>query len=271
MNENITIRSLAGKQIIVTRSHKQATEFIDKLVERGASVISLPAIEVIPPSNWDKLDHALNELNHYHWIIFTSVNAVTFFMKRLCKENESIRLPSGVQVCAVGPKTAERLQLYGVQPDLIPTEYNAEGLLAAFGALNISGTKMLIPRAKVAREFLPEELQKRGAQVTVVPVYETIMPEQDVSRIKALLIEKKITAVTFTSGSTVRNFIEMIGQKEYTTLLSGVVIACMGPITAKIAQDYGLKTDIMPADSTIPAFANAIADFFTAGMKPFIH
>ena len=135
-------------------------------------------------------------------------------------------------------------------------------MLAALGGANVKGQKFLIPRAKKAREIIPDRLRELGAEVTVATAYENVKPTSDADRVRKLFQEKKIAAVTFTSSSTVHNFIEIIGQKEYKSLLDGVVVACIGPVTAKTAEEYGMRTDIMPNEYTIPAFVDAMVDFF---------
>jgi uroporphyrinogen III methyltransferase / synthase len=260
-------KPLFGKRIVVTRSRDQASVFAEMLIDRGATTIELPTIDVVPPASWDELDKAFGELESYNWIIFTSANAVRFFMERLSSLGRDIRMLKGINICAVGPKTAESLGSYGLRADLIPAEFKAEGVLAALGGVNIKGLRFLIPRAKIAREIIPEKLKQLGASVTVAIAYENVKPMADVERTKKLLEEKKIAAVTFTSSSTVHNFVEMIGQKEYKALLNGVTVACIGPVTAKTAEEYGMKVDVMPQEYTIPAFVDALVQYYNGNRK----
>ncbi len=255
-------KPLFGRRIIVTRSRDQASVFAELLIDLGATTIEFPTIDVVPPSSWDELDNAINSLEMYHWIILSSANAVRFFMERLRELGKDLRTLKGVNICVVGPKTAESLEQYGLKADLVPTEFKAEGVLAALGGMQVKGQKFLIPRAKIAREIIPEKLRALGADVTVATAYENVKPAVDTDRIKKLFRENKISAVTFTSSSTVHNFVEILGQKEYKTFLEGVKVACIGPVTAKTADEYGMKTDIMPKEYTIPAFVEAIVDFF---------
>ncbi len=251
-----------GKRIVVTRSRDQASAFAEMLIDRGATTIEFPTIDVVPPASWDELDTALKAIESYNWLIFTSANAVKFFMERLRTRGNDIRILKGVNICAVGPKTAEALEAYGLRPDKVPAEFKAEGVLDAFAGENVQGLKFLIPRAKKAREIIPDKLKELGAEVTVATAYENVKPTADVDRVKKLFAEKKIAAVTFTSSSTVHNFIEILGQKEYKTLLDGVVVACIGPVTAKTAEDYGMTIAIMPKEYTIPALVDAMAEYF---------
>jgi uroporphyrinogen III methyltransferase/synthase len=251
-----------GRRIIVTRSRDQASVFAEMLIDRGATTIEFPTIEVVPPKSWHELDSAIEGIEMFNWLIFTSANAVRFFMERLRSLNKDLRILKGVSICTVGPKTSEALESFGLRADLIPSEFKAEGVLAALGGVTVRGLKFLIPRAKVAREIIPDRLRELGAEVTVVTAYENIKPTSDVDRVRKLLEEKKIAAITFTSSSTVHNFVEILGQKEYKALLNGVAVACIGPVTAKTAEEYGMKTDVMPKDYTIPALVNELADFF---------
>jgi uroporphyrinogen III methyltransferase/synthase len=255
-------KPLFGKRIVVTRSRDQASVFAEMLIDRGASPIEFPSIDVVPPASWAELDTALDTVETYQWVIFTSANAVRFFFERLRSRGTDLRILKGVNICAVGPKTAEALEQHGLKADLIPTEFKAEGVLAALGGVQVKGRRFLIPRAKVARELIPEKLRELGAEVTVATAYENVRPAADVERVKKLFAEKKIAAVTFTSSSTVHNFVEMLGQKEYKSLINGVTVACIGPVTAKTAEEYGMKIDVMPKEYTIPALVEAMVEFF---------
>jgi uroporphyrinogen III methyltransferase/synthase len=255
-------KPLFGKRIVVTRSRDQASVFAEMLIDRGASPIEFPSIDVVPPASWAELDTALDTVETYQWVIFTSANAVRFFFERLRSRGTDLRILKGVNICAVGPKTAEALERHGLKADLIPTEFKAEGVLAALGGVQVKGRRFLIPRAKVARELIPEKLRELGAEVTVATAYENVRPAADVERVKKLFTEKKIAAVTFTSSSTVHNFVEMLGQKEYKSLLNGVAVACIGPVTARTAEEYGMKIDVMPKEYTIPALVEAMVEYF---------
>jgi len=255
-------KPLFGKRVVVTRSRDQASVFAEMLIDRGATTIEFPTIEVVPPANWAELDSAIQAIETYHWIIFTSANAVKFFMERLRGLGKDLRMLKGVNICTVGPKTAEVLEQYGLRADLIPAEFKAEGVVSALGGVTVKGRKFLIPRAKVAREIIPNKLREQGAEVTVATAYENVRPTSDVDRIKRLLQEKKISALTFTSSSTVHNFVDILGQKGYIKLIEGVAVACIGPVTAKTAEEYGMRTDIMPKDYTIPALVDAMVEYF---------
>jgi uroporphyrinogen III methyltransferase/synthase len=255
-------KPLFGKRIVVTRSRDQASVFAEMLIDRGATPIEFPSIDVVPPADWNELDAAIDAIEQYQWLIFTSANAVRFFFQRLRERGKDIRTLKGVRLCAVGPKTAEELQVYSLTADLIPSEFKAEGVLAALGGEQVRGQRILIPRARVAREILPDRLRELGAEVTVATAYENVRPASDVDRIKKLFIERKVAAVTFTSSSTVNNFIEMVGQSEYKSLMAGVTVACIGPVTARTAVEHGMAVDVMPKDYTIPALVDAMVEYF---------
>lgn len=255
-------KPLFGKRVVVTRSRDQASVFADMLIDLGATTIEFPAIDVVPPDSWDELDSAIGKIETYHWVLFTSANAVKYFMDRLRGLGKDLRMLKGVNICAVGPKTAEALEQYGLRADLVPEEFKAEGVLAALGGVKVKGRKFLIPRAKKAREIIPDKLREQGAEVTVATAYQNVRPASDADRIRKLFEEKKIAAVTFTSSSTVHNFVEILGQKGYKTLLEGVIVACIGPVTAKTAEEYGMKADIMPQEYTIPALVDAMVEYF---------
>lgn len=250
-----------GKRIIVTRSRDQASVFAERLIDLGATVIEFPTIDVVPPTSWDGLDNAIENIESYDWLIFTSANAVKFFFDRLKALGKDVRALKDVSICSVGPKTAEALGDYGLKADLIPSEFKAEGVVSALGQ-DVRGKRFLIPRAKVAREVIPDRLRELGAEVTVAVAYENVRPVSDVERLRRLFEEKKVSAVTFTSSSTVNNFVEMLGEKEYKKLIEGVVIACIGPVTAKTAREYGMDVRIMPNEYTIPALIDAMAEYF---------
>ncbi len=251
-----------GKRIVVTRSRDQASVFAEKLIDLGATPIEFPSIDVVPPSNWDELDGAINDLASFQWIVFTSANAVRFFFQRLRELGKDVRSLNGLRICAVGPKTAESLEAFSLRADLIPEEFKAEGVLAALGGTSVKGVRFLIPRAKVARELIPDKLRELGAEVTVATAYENVRPTTDVDRVRKLFQDGKIAAVTFTSSSTVNNFVEMLGKSEYKPLMQGVAVACIGPVTAKTAEEYGMTVNVMPKDYTIPALVDAMAEYF---------
>jgi uroporphyrinogen III methyltransferase/synthase len=259
---------LSGKKIMITRTQRQAGGFADKLRAYGATVVEFPTIEIVPPDSYAPLDQAIKNLASYDWIIFTSANAVEPFRARLQAVGVDARALKRLKVCAIGPATAEAIGQLNVRADVIPQEYRAESIVTQLveflGSVDrIKDLRILLPRAKVARDVLPEELRRLGAQVDVVAVYQTILPENDLSEIQAMLNRKEIDLVTFTSSSTVSNFARRFHTEDLSALLAGVGIACIGPITAETAARFNLQTHVMPKDYTIPALAEAIANYYS--------
>lgn len=255
-------KSLFGKKIVVTRAREQASDFARLLSLYGAEVIEFPTIQVIPPASWEELDRSIEGIMGFDWIIFTSVNGVKFFFERLNRKGD-LRLLYGIKICAIGPRTADELKRFGLTPDLIPKEYRAEAIVEGMEKEGITGKKILLPRAEAARKVLPEELSRIGAKVKIVTAYRTVKPEEDLERVKGLLKNREVSAISFTSSSTVKNFTEMFNKEEIRGLINGTVIACIGPITAKTASDLGIKTDIMPSRYTIPDLAEAVVGYFS--------
>jgi uroporphyrinogen III methyltransferase/synthase len=257
-------RPLFGKRIVLTRAQEQAREFSQLLAAYGAEPVEAPTIQIVPPASWQAIDHAIGRIADYSWLIFTSVNGVKPFMERLRLVRRDSRALAHLRVGAIGPRTADELGKHGLIPDLVPSEYQAEGMLAALGAHDLRGTRVLIPRAEVAREILPEQLRGMGATVDVIPVYRTIAPTADLSRLAGEIESGHIDVVTFTSSSTVRNFVEMVGGTDEARRLGAkTTIGCIGPITAQTAEECGLPVTIMPAENTVSALAQAIVRHFS--------
>lgn len=257
-------RPLFGKRILITRARDQAEEFTDLLKLYGADPVEFPTIETAPPESFEALDRAAGRIETYQWLVFTSMNGVRYFMERLRAVGKDVRSLKGVRICAIGPRTAQEIEKLGVRVDLIPEEYVAEAVIERMGREDLRGRRILIPRAEVAREVLPEALAEMGAEVEVVAAYRTVRPKRDSAWLKNLLQGRQISVITFTSSSTVRNFMEMFGSDEARRLLEGVAVACIGPITARTVEEFGMGVTILPKDSTIPSLAQAIVDHFSA-------
>jgi uroporphyrinogen III methyltransferase/synthase len=260
-------RPLFGRRIIVTRSREQAGELIDMLEERGAIAITAPTIRIAPPQDETALREACATVSAFDWIVFTSSNAVDRFIAELLASGD-VRDLKGVRICTVGPSTASRFQRYGIRVDLTPAEYRGEAVIDALKAAgSIANKKFLLPRADIAREVLADELREGGADVTEVVAYRTTLaepergPDQD---IYGMLLEGKIDAVTFTSASTVRNFVQIYGEDQAADLLRGTVVAAIGPVTAEAAQQLGIHPTVMPERYTIPDLVDALVEHFAA-------
>ena len=260
-NGTIDKKPLTGKKILITRARDQAAVFSSSLRDLGAEVIELPTIEIVPPASWKGLDRAIDQITSYNWLIFTSVNGVNFFWQRW-KERNKDRLPPSLKICAIGPATAYQLMEKGIEVHTTPKEFVAEAILKGFEKSMLKGKRILLARAKEARDILPEGLRKMGAQVDVVETYRTVKPKGGSKRLKELLIKGKVDAITFTSSSTVNHFAELLKKEDLQNLLGGIAIACIGPITARTAKKWKMRVQIQPKEYTIPALTQAIVQYF---------
>ena len=254
---------LHGKKILTTRARDQSSEFSTRLRKLGAEVIEFPTIEILPPRSWKGLDRAIDQLNSFDWIIFTSVNGVNFFLQRLTDRGETPRVLSSLKACAIGPATAKKLQEKRIRVAYIPKEFVAESILKGFKKMDLKGKRVVLARAEKARDILPQGLRKMGAEVDVVEAYRTVKPRGGAKRLRPLLAEGKIDVITFTSSSTVNHFAELLKAEDLKNVLRGIAIACIGPITAKSAKNWGLRIHIQPEQFTIPGLTQAIVDYFS--------
>jgi uroporphyrinogen III methyltransferase/synthase len=260
---------LRDRTIVITRALKQAAPFAAALESFGARVILCPTIEIVEPESFALADEAIRNLYGYDWLIFTSVNGVDFFLRRLNQLGHEVSELDELKVCAIGEATAERLREASIHVDVLPEEFKAEGVFSALqrfigGSQAFNGKNFLIPRAAQARDYLPRALEAAGARCDVVPVYRTVAPQDtEKRRVEALLAGGAVDCITFTSSSTVRNFAELFDTTDLSSLLAGVEVACIGDITAATAAEYGLQTDIQPDEFTTDALAHAIADFYS--------
>ncbi len=265
-------RPLFGKRILVTRAREQAVELSNLLAAYGGEPVECPTIQIVPPESWDDLDQALAELDRYQWLIFTSVNGVGPFMARLAEKGRDARALAGLSICCIGPRTAKELTVYGLKADLVPSEYQAEGVIDALQKAGVKGQNVLIPRAAVAREILPEQLRALGAEVRVVTVYRTVVPKVDVQHLREQFQQRRIDVITFTSSSTVRNFSRLFDDlAEMKKATEGAVVACIGPVTAETARELGFAVNIVAGENTVPALAQAIVRYFADECEPGQH
>ncbi len=255
---------LFGRRILVTRARNQASDFLAALSAMGAQCIEFPTIEIVPPASWEALDRAIAVLQDYQWLLFTSVNGVKFFFERLAFLGRDVRDLKGIKVGAIGPKTAQAVQEIGIRPDLVPDEYRAEAVVEALRKHLSKPSRILLPRAARAREVLPAELVKMGAEVDVIEAYQTVKPDTAKEGIIKMLEKNEIHMVTFTSSSTVGNYVEMF-EPDVDRLLrwmKHVTVACIGPVTAQTAKEKGFKIGLVAEDYTIEGLTRAIVDFF---------
>lgn len=252
-------RPLFGKTVLVTRAREQASALTAKLEALGAQCIEAPAIKIVPPDSYAALDQAIQELNTYQWLILTSVNGVDYFFNRLAEAGGDARALAGIKVAAIGIQTAERLKNYGIRADIIPAEFRAEGIIEALTGKIETGMKVLIPRALVARDILPEKLTEMGAVVDVVPAYQTVTAATDGNRLAEKIAAGKIDLITFTSSSTVTNLLNILGPQG-AELVSKTKTACIGPITAGTCLENGIKPDVIAEEFTIGGLVAAIRE-----------
>jgi len=255
-------KTFIGKKILITRSREQSGEFAARLRKLGAEVIEFPTIEIVPPRSLEKLDRAISKLKSYDWMIFTSANGVNFFWQRLKEKGKHRALPSSLKTCAIGPATANQLKEKKIPVSYMPKEYIAEAILKGFERMPIKGKRILLARAKKARDVLPKGLRKMGGMVDVVEVYRTVRPKGGAKRLRKLLSEERIDVITFTSSSTVDHFVELLKGMDLKKALKDIAIACIGPVTTRTARERGRKVHIQPKEYTIPGLTRAIAKYF---------
>lgn len=255
-------KPLFGQRILVTREY---TEDYEPLEDLGAEIFEFPTIQIAPPASYKELDEAIGRIETYNYLIFTSANGLRHFMKRLLEKGKDVRQLNGAKICAIGTKTAEALKTYGINADLIPEEFNAEGLIEAFlkehrtqsTEHRLKGIKILLPRAEAAREVFPDKVRALGGEIDTPAAYRAIKPERHGKRLKRFLKEGRISVATFTSAATFNNFIDIVGEDAHE-FLRGVTIAVIGPVTKKAVEKEGLKTEIMPKQATINAMVDEI-------------
>lgn len=259
-------RPLFGKRILVTRSAEQAGAFTDLLQTQGAEAICCPVIEIAPPPSWEELDQAILRLGEMDDLILTSANTVEVFFNRLRSTGRDLRALAGVTLVAVGPKTAAALAEHGLQADLIPADYRAEGVVALLRQRGVAGRRILYPHAELARDLIPKELAAAGAQVLAPLAYRTLVPTHGGEVIRRRLEAGEIDAVTFTSSSTVENFLTLVGA-DAPQLLQGVTVCSIGPLTSATANKHGLVVAVEPSASTLEAMIEAMVEYFSEKPK----
>lgn len=251
---------LFGKKVLVTRAREQASLLTDGLAKLGADCIEAPAIKIVPPESYQPLDDAIATLSQYEWLIFTSANGVEHFFARMAAAGLDTRAIAA-RVAAIGSQTAARLKNYGITANIVPAEFRAEGIVEALADYIKPGMKILIPRALVARDILPEKLTELGAEVKVVPAYRTVTGEANGQELAAKLEQGVIELVTFTSSSTVTNLLGLLG-KDAAKLIAKAKVACIGPITAETCLEHGIKPTVIAEEYTIKGLVEAITALY---------
>jgi uroporphyrinogen III methyltransferase/synthase len=249
---------LFGRKIVVTRAADQAAELCDRLRSLGADPQELPVIALEAPADPAPLDRAIENLATYDWLIFTSVNGVRFFLDRLDQSRHDLRSLKA-RICAIGPATRQTIEDLHLKVDLMPEEYVAESLIKAFASEDLAGKNMLLPRAAVARDTIPLELARLGAQVDVLEAYRNVIPPSALARAREIFAsEKRPDWITFTSSSTVKNLLAIAGREA----LEGVRIASIGPVTSSTLCAHGLQPDAEAKQFTIDGLIDAILAFY---------
>ncbi len=254
------MKPLFGRGIVITRPEAQAEELSELLRRKGARVIPFPVIRIAPPETWGELDRAIDLLESYGWIIFTSANGVAFFFRRLRERGRDIRDLKGIRIATIGPATASAVEALGIRVDLVPEAFVSEGVVKAFAGMDLRGSRVLLPRAQEARDVIPDGLAKMGATCDIATTYRTIRSDRTASELTPLFDDEKVDVITFTSPSTVANFLRIMGPDFH--LPAKVRIACIGPVTEAAARKAGLPVDIIQERYTIPGLVDALVAFF---------
>lgn len=260
---------LAGWRILVTRASRQSIGLSFPLRELGADVIEVPTIEIRPPQSFATLDYALLKIDHYDTLILTSVNGVETLFERYHRQGLPIVDMQHLLVVAIGPATAAAIQSEGVSVSIVPEKYVAESVVEALRGKITQHSRILLVRAKVARDVLPDELRKTGAQVEVIEAYETVVPENAATRLKEVFADPATQPhiVTFTSSSTATNFLALLGP-ERNSMLDGVKLASIGPVTSATLKQAGLTPDIEASEYTMQGLVEAIANLASTRHSP---
>jgi uroporphyrinogen-III synthase len=261
--------ALQGKRILVSRASDQAAPLSFHLRELGAEVLEIPFIEIRPPRSFQPLDRALRQVHDYDWLILTSVNGVKALAARIQHLGLDLLDFAHLKVAAIGPATEQALEEQQFKVDVVPAKYVAEAVVSALRG-QVKGQRLLLVRAKFARDVIPDELRRAGAVVDVVEAYETVAPEASRARLQAVLADsrQKPDVITFTSSSTVRNFASLLnlrlerGQPR-PPLLEGVKLASIGPVTSDTLRELGLPVDIEARKFTMPGLVEAIVAAFS--------
>jgi uroporphyrinogen-III synthase len=258
------MKPLAGRKILITRARHQAQSLASALEEKGATVVAIPTIEIIPPDSYDAMDAALWNAKKYQWLVVTSVNGAEILAQRL----KALGVGSGVlddlKIAAIGPATARALGETGLHVDEVPKQAIAESLVESLRP-QVSGKNVLLVRAKVARDVLPEELRKAGATVEVVDAYQTIVPATSADDVRLLFAapSRMPDAVTFTSSSTVTNFFRLLHEANVIAWPAGVAAASIGPVTSQTLRHHGIEPAVEATEYTIPGVVEALCRWST--------
>ena len=254
-------KPLFGKTVVVTRARAQASELSNLFAAAGAQVLEFPTIRIEPPDDPTPLQKAVAGLSGYDWVILTSVNGVDKLMEAVYEAGDA-RLLAGTKICAIGPATSDRLSTFGLRPDLVPEKYVAESIIVALNKTEqLQGKRFLLPRVDIARAALREDLEAAGAIVDEVIAYKTVPEDQSSGRVWELFEQSQIDLVTFTSSSTVKHFVSLIGKDNLAALVEKSGFASIGPITSQTMKDLCIPVNIQADQYTIPGLFNSASDY----------
>ena len=243
------MKPLQGKRILVTRDTRGSAELAAEIRKQGGEPVIVPLIELVPPEDPAPLADLVQEIETYDWILFTSANAVRFFFEA------GAAVPREPKLCAIGPATKSAITSRGASVALMPKEYTAEGVVAAFEKHDLLGKRVLLPRAAVARDLVPEALAELGAHVEIVEVYRNIIPKAAAASLQEILRGPKLDWISFASSSAVKNFLVCAPK----TALDGVLVASIGPSTSGILTMHGIRIDAEASDQTAAGLVAAMA------------
>lgn len=251
---------LEGWRILVSRAREQAGAFSDGLRELGAEVYEIPFLEIRPPHSFRSLDESLKLVAEYEWLILTSANGVRAMLDRMERLNISRQALAHLNIVAIGPATRAAIEREGLRVALIPKEYVAESLVELLGD-KVRGKRVLLCRAKIARDVIPRELRRMGAFLDVVEAYETVIPQSSRDELRAVMNDprRRPHVITFTSSSAVKNYVALLGiRSEHRQLVEGVLNASISPVTSDALRRYQLSVDVQAAEYTIPGLIAAL-------------
>jgi uroporphyrinogen-III synthase len=254
---------LTKVRVLVGRARHQASALSAELRKQGATVLEIPFIEIRKPRSFKPLDTALKNLDGYDWLILTSVNGVEAMWDRLTKlKLTRLKRAKPLHIAAIGPATKKAIEQHGIKVDVVPKQYVAESVVRSLRN-RVKGKRVLLVRAKVARDVIPLELRQAGAHVDVVEAYETVIPQSSRPRLRAALQNPRRSpqVVTFTSSSTVRNFVASLGPRHAD--FNRICLASIGPITSSTLRELGLRVDIEATEFTIPGLVRAITQYMS--------
>ena len=258
--DTLSRRPLHGRRVLITRARHQVDPFRRALVDLGAAVIEIPTIEIRPMPTDERVRTAIDSLKKTALVIFASANAVDIFFRMLLETGRDARALHQSKLCAIGQETADSMEARGLRPELVTSEYTAEGLAKALEGWEMEGMRVLVPRAEVARDALPSLLAKRGAEVEILPVYRAMCPPAASDALLRLFKAEGVDVITFTSSSTVANFVRAFPDDLLPAVLGDAEVACMGPVTADTARKLGLPVSIIAREYTTSGLVQAIAE-----------